>query len=135
LQAYINKYPKSSRSADANSLIDQSRKKLELKQADAANLYFNIEKYKAATVAYKSVLRAYPESPNDDLYQFMIIKSMYRYAKASIPQKQEERYDNAISAYHEFKDVYPNSKYAPDADKLYADVDYRVKKIRDEQHK
>ncbi len=134
LQSYVNRYPTSSRTAEANQYIDKSRKKLEMKQADAAKLYFNIYQYKAASVAYKSVLRNYPESPDADLYQLMIIKSMYKFAKASIPTKQEERYANAIAAYTEFKDTYPQSKYMADADKIYSLADNNVKKIRNEQH-
>lgn len=132
LQSYVNRYPESKRMAEANTYIDQSRQKLEHKQADAAKLYYNINQFKAATVAYKSVLRNYPESPNADQYQFMIMKAMYKYAKASIPDKQEERYASTISAYRELKDSYPKSKYIADADKLYSEADNKVKSIRNE---
>ncbi len=135
LQSFTNKYPKSAKVAEANDYIDKSKKKLETKQADAAKLYFNINQFKAASVAYKSVIHNYPESANGDLYQFMIMKSMFKYAKASIEEKQEERYASAISAYKELKEAYPQSKYLPEADKLYTIADNNVKKIRDEQHK
>ncbi len=132
MQSYVNRFPKSTRLAEANKYIDDSRKKLELKQADAAKLYFNISQFKAATVAYKSVLRNYPESPNADLYQYMIMRSMCKYARISIPEKQEERYATAISAYKELKDTYPQSAYIADADKLYTEANNNIKKIRDE---
>jgi len=132
MQSYVNKYPKSTRIADANTYIDNSRKKLELKQADAAQLYFDISQFKAASVAFKSVLRNYPESPNADLYQFMIMKSMWKYARISIPEKQEERFANAISAYNELKDSYPKSSYLADASKLYIEANEKIKQIRDE---
>ena len=132
MQSYVNRFPKSTRLADANKYIDESRKKLELKQADAAKLYYNISQFKAATVAYKSVLRNYPESPNADLYQFMIMKAMYKYAKISIPEKQEERFASAIGTYKELKDTYPQSSYIADADKLYNEANNNIKKIRDE---
>ena len=135
LQSYVNRYPNSKRMAEANQYIDESHKKLEMKQAGAAKLYYNISQYKAATVAYKSVLRNYPESPSADLYQYMIIKSWYKYARQSIPEKQEERYATTISAYKELKDSYPKSKYISEAEKLYAEADNNVKKIRNEQHK
>ena len=132
LQSYVNRYPKSSRMEEANKYIDASRKKLESKQADAAKLYYNISQFKAATVAYRSVLRNYPESPNADLYQFMIMKAMYKYAKVSIPEKQDERYSNAIAAYNDLKTSYPQSQYLADAEKLYAEADNNIKKIRNE---
>ncbi len=132
MQSYVNRFPKSSRLTEANEYIDKSRQKLELKQADAAKLYFNISQFKAATVAYKSVLRNYPESPKADQYQYMILKSMCKYAKISIPEKQEERYANAISAYKELKDTYPQSSYIADAEKLYSEANNNINKIRNE---
>jgi outer membrane protein assembly factor BamD len=132
MQSFVNRYPTSKWGAQANDYIGQSRKKLEMKQADAAKLYFNILQYRASMVAYRSVMRNYPESVNTDLYEFMIMKAMYKYAKASVPEKQEERYASAINAYRELKDGYPQSKYIPDADKLYIEVDNNVKKMRNE---
>lgn len=134
MQSFVNTYPDSKRLTEANNYIDESRKKLELKQAGAAKLYFNISQYKAASVAYKSVLRNFPDSPNGDLYQYMIMRAMFKYAEASIPEKQEERYASAMSAFTELKDNYPSSKYITEADKLYTEASNNVKKIRDEQH-
>lgn len=135
MQSYTNRYPESKRIPEANNYIAESKKKLETKQADAAKLYYNVSQFKAATVAYQSVMRNYPESVNTDLYTFMVMKAMYKYAKASVPAKQEERYASAISTYKQFKDSYPQSKYIAEADKLYAEADNNVKKIRNEQHK
>jgi outer membrane protein assembly factor BamD len=134
MQSYVNKYPNSKNITDANAFLDQSHKKLEMKQAGAARLYFNIERYKAAVVAYKSVMRNYPESPSSDLYQFMIGKSAYKFAKQSIVTKQEERFSNAISAFNELKQSYPNSKYIADAQKMSEDANNRINQIRNEQH-
>jgi len=80
------------------------------------------------------VLRNYPESPNADQYQFMIMRAMYKYAKQSVPEKQEERYATAISAYNDLKTNYPQSKYLADADKIYTEANNNVKKIHNEQH-
>ncbi|NDC41594.1 MAG: outer membrane protein assembly factor BamD, partial [Chitinophagia bacterium] len=133
LQSYITRYPASKRTAEANEYIKQGNLKLEQKQSDAAKLYFNMGQYKAATVAYNSVLRNYPESPNADLYQYMIFKATYRYAKGSIPEKQEERYASAISLYRELKDTYPTSKYLDEAGRLNEEANNNIKKIRNEQ--
>ncbi len=132
LQSYTDRYPKSARAAEANGYIDEMHRKLENKAADAAKLYFNIGQYKAATVAYKSVLRDYPESPNCDYYLYMIQKSWTKYADASVPEKQEERYASAISSFRDLKDSYPKSKYIEDADKLNTEANNKIKKIRDE---
>ena len=134
LQSYVNRYPKSEHTAEANGFIDKTRGKLEIKEADAAKLYFNISQFKAATVAYKSVIRDYPESPNGDLYQFMIMKAFAKYADKSITEKQEERYANAIAAYHELKDAYPQSKYMPEAQQLFTEAEKNINKIKNEHN-
>jgi outer membrane protein assembly factor BamD len=130
LQSYVNRFPKSEHAKEANDYIDLSKKKLELKEADAAKLYYNIYQYKAATVAYKSVLRDFPDSPNADLYQLMIMRSFFKYAKNSIATRQEERYQNVISGFRELKDTYPHSQYLAEAQKLSDQAQNNINKIR-----
>jgi outer membrane protein assembly factor BamD len=132
LQSFINTHPKSEKLTEANNFVDQCRIKLEYKEADAAQLYFNIGQFKAASIAYKSVLHNYPESNAGDFYQFMILKSNFKYAELSVPEKQEERFANAINAYRELVDNYPHSKFLGEAEKIYSQADNNVKKIRNE---
>ena len=132
LQSYVNRFPNSKRTTEANQYILALHTKLDNKEADAAKLYYNISQFKAAAVAYKSLMHNYPESANSDLYQFMVMKSMFKYAKVSIAEKQEERYANAISAFRELKDNYPQSKYLQEAEQLNTEANNNVKKIRDE---
>jgi len=130
LQAFINIHPGSKRLAEANQYIDESRKKLETKEASAASLYYNIGQYKAASIAYKEVINQYPESPNSDYYQFMVVKSLYEYAKISITEKQAERYGNTVSAYKDLKDGYPTSKFVKDAERYQLLANNSLKKLQ-----
>ena len=57
---------------------------------------------------------------------------MFKYAQVSITEKQEERYQNVISAYKELQENYPKSKYLADASKINTDANNNIKKIRDE---
>ncbi|XZF13718.1 outer membrane protein assembly factor BamD [Chitinophagaceae bacterium MMS25-I14] len=132
MQSFINTHPTSKRLDTANQYIDRARAKLELKEADAAKLYYNISQYKAAGIAFKSVMRAYPESPRSDYYQYMVVKSFYNYARASVQEKQEERFLNVLTEFNELKQSYPNSKYLQDADKYQSQADNNLKKIRNE---
>ena len=133
LQQFINSHPASARVAEASQYIENGRKKLETKDANAAQLYFNIAQYKAAVQSYKSLLLNYPDSDNSDLYQYMIVRSMYSYAKASITERQQERYGDVVAAYQELKETYPKSKYLRDAEKLFSQADNSIKKLRNEQ--
>lgn len=116
LQSFINTHPNSKRLAEANQYIEENRRRLEVKEADAARLYYNIGQYKAASIAYKLVIDQYPESTNSDYYQYMIVKSLYEYAKISITEKQTERYSNTVAAFNDLKSAYPTSSYLKDAE-------------------
>ena len=133
LQTFINAHPKSKYVAESNKMIDKCRKKLETKAAEAADLYYNIGHYKAASVAFEQVLIEFPESPKCDHYKYMIVKSWYEYARKSVKAKQEERYANAVNAYRELIEEYPKSKYISDAEKYSTLADNNIKKLRNEQ--
>ncbi len=132
LQSYINTHPDTKHLDEASKYILDCLHKLESKEADAAKLYYNIAQYKASGIAYKNVLRNYPESVNGDHYRYMMMKAMYHYAKSSVPEKQEERYANVINVYTELKENHPQSKYLPDAEKYYTLADNNIKKLRNE---
>jgi outer membrane protein assembly factor BamD len=132
MQSYINTHPESKRLVEANKLMDEMRAKLEVKEASAAKLYYNISQYRAASVAYNSVLQSYPESANSDYYQYMVVKSLYNYAEASVSEKQEERFANAAGAYNDLKTSYPNSKYLSEAERYYQQANENLNKIRNE---
>ncbi|MBP6624225.1 MAG: outer membrane protein assembly factor BamD [Chitinophagaceae bacterium] len=118
LQAFVNTHPESKRVKDANKLIDESRAKLEVKDQYGAELYYKIGEYKAAVVAFEQILRKYPDSKSADYYQLMIVKSSYKYAQLSIPEKQEERYNRAIADYKDFLSKYPKSQYRSEVEKI-----------------
>lgn len=132
MQSYINMHPSSKRVPEANKLMLDMRSKLEVKDADAAKLYYNLGHYKAASVAYTLMLETYPESAAADFYQYMTMRSYYQYAKASIKGKQEERYGNAAAAYQELKNDYPTSKYIVEAEKLNNQIQNNINKLRHE---
>jgi outer membrane protein assembly factor BamD len=130
LQAFINTHPDSKRLTEANQYIDESRKKLETKEASAARLYFNISQFKAASIAYKEVINQYPESPNSDYYQFMVVKSLYEYARISVEEKQAERFVSAVTAYQDLKNAYPSSKYIKEGEHYQLLASNNLKKLK-----
>ncbi|PSK87440.1 outer membrane protein assembly factor BamD [Taibaiella chishuiensis] len=132
LQTYVTTHPESKNLTEANNDIDICRAKIELKDSKAALLYYNLGQYKAASVAYKALIQAYPESKTLDLYQYMVIKAYYEYADASIKSKQEERFAEAVNAYTELVDYSPHSSYLKDAEKLYTASQNHIKQLRNE---
>ncbi len=89
LQSFINTHPESKRLTEANGYIEENRKKLETKEASAARLYYNIGQFKAASIAYKEVINQYPESPNSDYYQYMVVQVAVRLRGDQHPGKAD----------------------------------------------
>lgn len=130
LQTFVNNNPDSKHAAEANGFIAITQQKLEDKAALAARLYYNISQYKAATIVYKNIQTDFPMSAKMDEYQYMIVKANYKYARASIKEKQEERYVAVLSAYQELVDSYPQSHYIKDAEKYFSLASTNIKKIK-----
>ncbi len=121
MQNFINTYPSSDYSADADNIIDIMQVKLEQKAYNKAKLYHKLRKYKSAIVAFENFRNDYPDSNYNEELTFLNIEVQYDYAKSSISSRQEERFRNTIDAYQKFIDKYPNSKLIKFAEKIYAD--------------
>lgn len=133
MQTFINTHPGSPRIKDATVIIDESRAKLEQKEARAAQLYYNLGQYRASGIAFENLINNYPESLKGDQYKLMVVKSYYRFAKMSIPEKQAERYEKVTSEYLDFADRYPDSKSLKDA-AYYSNLSINtLKEIKNEQ--
>lgn len=130
LYTFTSMYKNSKYTAEVNKYIDECRKRLEKKDASAAKLYFDMQEYKAAKVAFKSTLDEYPESQNADYYHYMIMRSDYLFAKGSKVEKQEERYNDMLSSYKTLKDLYPQSGYIKNAEPMVSVANQEINKIR-----
>ncbi len=135
MQSFINTYPNSPRVKDANDIIAKGRAKLELKDYKTAQLYYNISQYRAAGISFTNLLNSYPESNKGEEYMLMAIKSYYQFAKLSIYDKQEERYQKVSEEYFDFADRYPESKLLKEAEDYKNLSLNNIKQIQNEQVK
>ena len=116
MQVFINTHPGSERNKQAAEIIDICRAKLEIKDYKGAKLYYDMGQYRAAGVAFATLLNEYPESDKADEYKLMVIKSYYQYAELSIEEKKYERYEKVIDECEDFVDRFPDSKLRKEAD-------------------
>lgn len=135
MQTFINTHPNSSRLKTAFDIIDKSRAKLELKEYESAALYFKIQQYRAAGIAFTGLLNNYPESTKGDEYKLMAIKSFYQFAKLSVAEKQIERYEKVVSEYNDFVDRFPDSKLTKEAQDYNNLSLNHIKELQNEQAK
>lgn len=135
MQSFISTHPNSGRIKDANEIIAKCRVKLELKEYKSAQLYYDLQQYRAAGISFTNLLNTYPESGQGEEYMLMAVKSYYHFARMSVYDKQEERYQKVSTEYFDFADRYPESKLLKDAEN-YKNISLNnIKKIQNEQIK
>ena len=117
--------------------MDLCRKKLELKEFKNAQLYFDIgyPDFKAAAVAFTTLMEDFPDSDKSDEYKLDVIKSYYKYAEQSLFSKQEDRYMKVITECDDFGDRFPDSKLKPQVNDFRTLSQNNIKKLKDEQAK
>jgi outer membrane protein assembly factor BamD len=133
MQTFINTHPGSERNKEATEIIDKCRVKLEMKEYRGAELYYNLSEYRASAIAFSTLLNNYPESISGDRYKLMVVKSYFKFAKLSILDKQEERFEKVITEYQDFVDRYPESKLLSEAESLSLQSQNQLKAIKNEQ--
>lgn len=135
MQAFINSHPQSSRVKDASEIIELCHEKLELKDFKSATLYYDLGYFKAAAISFTTLLSNYPDSKIGDQYEIDVISSYFKYAENSYPSKQIERFEKVISEASEFKDRFPDSKLAAQADDFKAQSQNKINQLQNEQIK
>jgi outer membrane protein assembly factor BamD len=125
-QIFIRKYPTSDRIADCNKYVDELYKKLQNKSYLNSKFYYELERYKSANIAIANSLQDYPDSPHREELLFLLVKSNYMLAKNSIASKQQERYEDTLKEYENYKTEYPQGQYTKEADKIASDAKKRL---------
>ena len=133
IQTFINTHPGSSRIKDATAIIDEGRAKLELKEARAAQLYYDLSQFRSSGLAYNSLLNNYPESNKADQYKLMVVKSFYKFARLSVPEKQIERFEKVTTEYLDFADRFPESALLKEAEDYSKLSQKNIKELNNEQ--
>ncbi|MCR9251985.1 MAG: outer membrane protein assembly factor BamD [bacterium] len=130
MQTFLNKYPYSEYSKNANEIIDKLQVKLETKAVDNARQYYKLRRYKSALVAFKNFKVDYPDSEYQEEICFLEIDAQFQLAKQSIVSKQKERYQNTVDLYLKFIDKFESSSYLKDAESRYEDSTEALRKFK-----
>ena len=133
MQIFINTHPGSTRIPEANAIIDEARKKLEIKDYKSAQLYFDLGQFKAAAVSFSNLLDAYPESESSASYKLMEVRSYFRYAEMSVAGKKEERFAKVIEVANDFKDRFPESELIKEVEEFINLSQNNLKTLTNEQ--
>ena len=128
-QLFVNSFPSSHLVSEANSNIDILRGKLQAKTFAGAKLYYQMNDYKAASVALTNCIRTYPDLPNLPEASFLIIKSDYIYALNSVTAKQKDRYEATLAAYNQYKDKLAGTKFEKEAKNIFDNTTENLNKL------
>ena len=133
LQTFINTNPGSSRIPEAREIIESLRQKLQKKEFNSAQLYFNLGHYQAAAIAFSSLMEHFPDSEKSEAYKLEVIKSYYLYAENSIDSRKVERFQKVIDECNDFTDRFTDSELKPQIENYAAQSQNNIKAIQNEQ--
>jgi outer membrane protein assembly factor BamD len=109
MQTFINTHPNSPKNKEASEIMDKCRAKLEEKEYGSATLYYNMSHYRAAAIAFTSLMNDFPDSQKSDAYKLQVIKSYYLFAMNSVEEKKTARFEQVITECNDFIDRFPES--------------------------
>jgi outer membrane protein assembly factor BamD len=135
MQTFINTHPGSARIKEATEIINMSRAKLEAKDLKAAQLYYDMGQFRAAAVAFNTLLNDYPETAKGDTYKLMAIKAFYRFTELSVEEKKAERFEKVIDECNEFIDRFPQSLLSKEVERFLNLSQTNLKNVTNEQTK
>lgn len=116
---FNSRYPNSDRVAEVSDYIDELRNKLARKQYEAAEFYMRTDRYSAAIVYHDLVIDNYPESDWAEQALVDKIESYILYADNSVESRQLERYEEAVSSYETYLQLFPRGENRSKAEDLY----------------
>lgn len=122
ISEYLAKHPSGANGAIARRMLVELSERLDKKAYENARLYYKMEDYKAARVAFKNILKEDAENVyREDILYYSAMAS-YKYADMSVQSKRKERFLVFEDDYLAFVGEYPDSRYRKELDSLYEKV-------------
>ena len=124
-QGFIDAFPDSDKTAEANKYYAELRFKLEKKAFEIAKTYYrtaetDTRNYRAAIVAFDNLLSDYLGTSFKEEALYYRLKAAHDFALKSTQRRKEERINDAVKAYDKLKRNFPESKFMEDSNKMLA---------------
>jgi outer membrane protein assembly factor BamD len=123
LQNFIDTYPSSTYLTEANAIVKELKFKIEKKAFENAKQYNTISDFKAAQIAFDNFISDFPGTTFKEDALYYKFDSAYQLAINSVPQKMEERLNNAKAAYVSLIKFSADSKHKAKADQMLAKIE------------
>lgn len=131
LQAYLNTYPEGEHVEAANDMAAELRVKLERKDYEIAKQYHltgeaRAGNYQAAITSFNNFISNNPGSPyREDAYYYRF-DSAYQLAVNSFMNVMEERLEEALEYYNDYKKYYSDGEYSEAIEASAEDIKSRL---------
>ncbi len=122
MQQFIDVYPNSSLIDSCNTIIDNLKFKLELKDFDVVKLYSKTQNYKAAVTAAEIFNEKYSFSKFKEEVSYLHVKNSILLSKNSIEAKKDERIEQSKERFLNFVEIYKNSVYLNELNALIKSI-------------
>ena len=129
LQRYIDTYPDGRFLEQADKMIRELNYKLERKAYEIAYNYYRLEEYQAAIIAFSGVLDDMPSNSFREQIMYYRLKAAYMYARESVTDKQQARYNDAITYARTFLKTFPTSEYAEEVGEIKAVMEKEYEEV------
>ncbi len=119
LQQFSTEYPNSNRMGEVNELVLSLNKKLQKKEFEIVQLYYQTGRFPSAIYAIDEFLTRFPETDYVEDVNFIQLQAYYELGKNSITEKKEQRIKEAIFACDNFLLAFPSSNYKNEIESIY----------------
>ena len=122
ISEYLAEHPSGANTQVCYRMLAELNERLDKKAFENARLYYKMEDYKAAKVAFKNILKDDADNVFREDILYYTAMSSYKYATLSVKEKQKERFLVFVDDYYNFIGEYPESHYRKELDSLYKKV-------------
>lgn len=129
LQMYLDQYPDGEYFEEANTKLQELRYKIEKKYYEIAKQYHYTYRYKAAISDFDNYLVNYPGSAFKEKAYYYKFESEYLLAINSFLYLMEERLEDAMAYYQDYKERYPEGEFIKQADEYAEDIKVRLAEL------
>ena len=129
LQVFINLYPNSEFTPEANQMISELQEKLEKKDFEIAKQYYTIRDYKASIKANENFIASFPGTKFREESLYTKFLSLYQIGINSIYSKKEQRLKKLQKEYDLILKYYPETPFLDDLNRKMNNVNSELKKL------
>jgi outer membrane protein assembly factor BamD len=131
LQMFLEYFPNSAKKDEAQNMVFELQDKLVQKDLYAAQLYYNLgtylgNNYRACVITAQNALNDYPYTTYREQLSMLVLRARYEWAVNSYIDQQADRYRETVDEYYAFKNEFPESKYLPEADRIFAQAEKMI---------